>query len=473
MEQENLNLSQTNSQIESVSENPTSESATMAEASAVETTEDVVASPSPTENQVEVAPAIAETKTEASSSEEQLSNAELRRRSKRARIIQAFNEVKQAFNEGKPIEVYVYSRVRGGLRVFYKEAPLFLPASHFHIKKSPTDDELLEVVGKKLMVKIQEIQEYDEGSMAVIVSRKKFLEDEFWANLKVGQVVEGKVTSIATFGVFIDLGGAEGLIHISRLAPFRITNIREHINIGDTLKAVIVEIDKENQRIGLSRKELLGDIWPISPEKYAVGTKHTGIVRRIFDFGAFVELEPGAEGLLRTSEISWIKRIRRPNEVIKVGDKIEVVVTNFDAEKKAISLSMKRITENPWPTIHEKYPKHSIYEGIVKQVVAQGCVVSINNEIDGFMPRSKMRSALRGNKIPFKSGDKIKVEIADIVPEDESLILEYVEDETEKQTPKKNFPQKQFESKPVSSGISIMDMLSEDEKKNLMKSLNK
>jgi small subunit ribosomal protein S1 len=346
------------------------------------------------------------------------------------------------------------------------------------LKRSPTDEELMEVVGKSLKVMVHEIQEYDEGSMAVIVSRKKLLEEEFWNNLKVGQIVEGKISSIANFGLFIDLEGGEGLIHISRLAPYRIDNLREHFKIGDTLKAVIVEIDKENKRIALSRKELVdATTWPATEAKYGVGTRHIGIVRRIVDFGAFVELEPLVEGLLRTSEISWTKRLRRPNEVLKVGDKVEVLVTAFNAEKKTISLSMKRLLENPWPTLHEKYPLHSVYEGKVLQVVAQGCVVSISPEVDGFLPRSKMKKILKGNKIPLKQGDKIKVYISEIVPEEESVILGLVEEteETPKQqeNPKKQQNPKSYETKPLSSGISIMDMISDEERENLLKSLNK
>lgn len=403
-------------------------------------------------------------------------SAERKRRIRRSRLLQSFAEVKKAFENDQPIEIYVYSRVRGGLRVYYKEAPLFLPASHFYLKKSPTDEELLEVVGKKLMVKVHEVQEYDEGSMAVIVSRKKLLEDEFWNSLTVGQVVEGKISSIASFGVFIDLEGAEGLIHVSNLAPYRIDNLKEHFKLGDVLKAVIIEVNKEQKRIGLSRKEFVDVSWDVSPEKYAVGTKHTGIVRRILEFGAFVELEPGVEGLLRTSEISWTKRIRRPSEIIKVGEQVEVVVTAFNSERRTISLSMKRLTENPWFSLHEKYPIHSVFEGVIKQVVPQGCVISINDEIDGFLPRSKMKKLLRGNKIPYRSGDKLKVEVADIVPDDESLILGVVQEEVEQHNPSTKKAQQQpknFESKALNTGISIMDMISDDEKQNLIKSLKK
>ncbi len=488
MEQNNLNASQTETQSESMIQNP--QTAISSEQPKVDTEQaessgttssGITNEPTQSTEQQQSTTETLKNQAEQTQTAQQTTLQQEReiRRSKRARLMQAFAEIKQAFNDNQPIEVNVYSRVRGGLRVFYKEAPLFLPASHFHLKKSPTDEELLEVVGKNIKVKIHEIQEYDEGSMAVIVSRKELLEDELWGSLKVNQIVEGKVSSIAPFGVFIDIGGVEGLIHISRLAPYRIDNLRDHFKIGDTLKAVIIEVDKDNRRVALSRKELIDTKqWAANPEKYGVGTRHTGIVRRLTEFGAFVELEPMVEGLLRTPEISWTRRLRRPGDMLKVGDKIEVVVIDFNAEKKTISLSMKKTQENPWPKLHEKYPINSSYEGKVIQVVPQGCVVSISPELDGFLPRSKMKRILRGNKIPLKQGDKIKVYIVDIVPEEESLILGLVEEEEDEYKPqqqnqKRNPNLKNYETKPLSSGISIMDMLSDEERETLMKSLKK
>lgn len=408
---------------------------------------------------------------------ESITSTEQRRRFRREKLLESFAEVKKAYEENLPITVHVYSRVRGGLRVFYKEAPLFLPASHFNLRRTPTDEELLEVVNKDIKVYVHEIQEYDEGSMAVIVSRKKVLEEEIWDKLKPQDIVEGKISSIATFGVFIDLGGVEGLIHVSRLAPYRIENLTEHFNLGDTLKAVVIEVDKERRRISLSRKELVPPTPPIPINKFAVDTIHNGVVRRLTDFGAFIELAPGIEGLLRLGEISWTRRIKRPHDVLKVGDKIQVKILNVNLEKRMISLSLKRVTENPWFTLYQKYPINSEYEGIVAQVVPQGCVITINSEVDGFLPRSKMRHLLRGNKIPFKSGDKVKVVIADIVPNEESLILGLVEDEplvgNFNPQKKSNPTQKNFETKPLSQGISIMDILPEEQKENLLKTLSK
>lgn len=410
-------------------------------------------------------------------SQEETSNPNERRKTRREKIMESFAEVKNAYGENRPITVHVFSRVRGGLRVFYKEAPLFLPASHFNLRKTPTDDELLEVVNKDIKVYVHEIQEYDEGSMAVIVSRKRLLEEEIWNNLKPGTIVEGKISSIATFGIFLDLGGVEGLIHVSRLAPYRIENLTENFKLGESLKAVVLEIDKEHKRISLSRKELVSQSAQVSLEKYSIDSIYTGIVKRLVDFGAFIELEPGVEGLLRIGEISWTRRVRRPHEFLKVGDKIQVKVLNVNPEKRMISLSLKRVADNPWTNLSEKYPVNSEFQGVVSQVVPQGCVITLNSEVDGFLPRSKMRHLLRGNKIPFKSGDKVKVFIADIVPNEESLILGLVEDEqpinSSNSSKTSHSSTKNFDTKPLSQGISLMDILPEDQKENLLKTLNK
>lgn len=408
---------------------------------------------------------------------ESITGTEERQKSRREKLLEAFAELKKAYEKNLPITVHVYSRVRGGLRVFYKEAPLFLPASHFNLRRTPTDEELLEVVNKDIKVYVHEIQEYDEGSMAVIVSREKVLEEEILGKLKPQDIVEGKISSIATFGVFIDLGGIEGLIHVSRLAPYRIEDLTEHFKLGETLKAVVIEVDKGRRRISLSRKELAPPTPPIPIDKFTVDTIHNGVVKRLTDFGAFIELAPGIEGLLRLGEMSWTLRIRRPYDVLKVGDKIQVKILNVNLEKRMISVSLKRVTENPWFTLHQKYPINSEYEGIVSQVVPQGCVITINSEVDGFLPRSKMRHLLRGNKIPLKSGDKVKVVIADIVPNEESLILSLVEDEQQMSSflpqKKSNPTQKNYETKPFSQGISIIDILPEVQKENLLKTLSK
>ena len=381
--------------------------------------------------------------------------------------------VKKANNE--KIEVFIKDRIRGGLRVIYKDAPLFLPASHFSMRRTPSEQELLDSVGSTIFVEIHEIQEYDEGRKAVIVTRKNLLVDDFWSKLSIGDIVEGKVSSIASFGVFIDIGGIEGLIHISRLSQVHVDDPSKFVKKGDLIRAVVVELDKERNRIALSRKELEESPWTHIDEEFPIDSVCKGVVRRITDFGAYVELKPGVDGLLRTPEISWTKRIKTPNEVFKPGEEIEVKILTINSDKRTISLSYKATTPNPWPALVDKYPVGSEFEGTVFQVMPQGMIVTIGENLDGFMPRSKMKKVLQGNKIPYQAGEKINVFIADIIPNEESLILApKVEEEHETSRPSNPKPPRQESNQaktPQAGGISPLDMLSESEKKNLLDSM--
>ena len=246
------------------------------------------------------------------------------------------------------IEVEIKGRIRGGLRAIYKEMPLFLPASHFSLKRTPTEQELTDAAGKTMVVQVHELQEYDEGRKAVIVSRKHLLTEDFWTRISVGDIVEGKVSSIATFGVFVDLGGVEGLIHISRLSQVHVDDPNKFMKKGDTVKAVVVELDRTKNRIALSRKELEESPWKDVETLFLVGTQHTGIVRRLTDFGAYIELKPGVDGLLRTPEISWTKRIKKPSDVLKANSEIPVEILSVSEDKQTVSLSYKKTQPNPW-----------------------------------------------------------------------------------------------------------------------------
>jgi ribosomal protein S1 len=373
------------------------------------------------------------------------------------------------------IEVEVKARIKGGMRVSYQEVPLFLPASHFSLKRTPTEQELNEVIGKTLLVTIHEIQEYDEGRKAVIVSRKQQLMHDFWETINVGDIVEGKVSSIASFGVFLDLGGVEGLIHISRLSQVRIDDPNKLVKKGETMKAVVVEIDKEKSRIALSRKELEESPWVKVEEQFPVGTTQKGIVRRLTDFGAYIEMMPGVDGLLRTPEISWTKRIKKPGDVLKVGEEIDVFILALSVEKQTISLSIKNTLPNPWTQLVDKYPVGAEFDGVVFQVMPQGIIVTLDNTVDGFMPRSKMKKLLQGTKIPYQTGDPIKIIIADLIPGEESLILSpKFEDEGAYASDNKPHHQKSREREdskvkvPPAAGISLSDMLTEIQKKGLL-----
>jgi len=385
---------------------------------------------------------------------------------------QIYKELVQIKDNNETIEVEIKGRIRGGLRALYKDMPLFLPASHYSLKRTPTEQELTEATGKRLLVHVHELQEYDEGRKAVIVSRKHLLTEDFWTRINVGDIVEGKVSSIASFGVFVDLGGVEGLIHISRLSQVHVDDPNKFIKKGETVKAVVVELDKDKNRIALSRKELEESPWKDIETTFAVGSQHTGTVRRLTDFGVYVELKPGVDGLLRTPEISWTKRIKRPSDVLKAGMDIQVEILSVSEEKQTVSLSYKKTQPNPWPLLVDKYPVGTVYPGIVSQVMPQGCIIAINEDVDGFMPRSKMKSILAGNKIPFHPGENVNVMIADLIPEEESLILAPVvdEDSNKPQEQKKNQQSNNDNAKAKAAqqaGISFVDMLSESQKKNL------
>jgi small subunit ribosomal protein S1 len=373
------------------------------------------------------------------------------------------------------IEVMLNARIRGGMRVIYKDIPMFLPASHFALRRTPSEQELQSAVGQKVKVMIHEIQEYEEGKKAVIVSRKKILHDEFWGKINVGDIVEGRVTSIANFGVFVDIGGVEGLIHVSRLSRVHVDDPSKLFKKGDLVRSAIIEIERSKNKIALSRKELEDSPWKNAEALFPVGTQHKGIVRRTTDFGVYVELKPGVDGLVRASELAWTKRIKQPSDLLKPGMEIMIEVLSVSEEKRNISLSYKKTQPNTWHTINERFPVGSEVPGVIVQVMPQGAIVGIADDVDGFMPRSKMRQLMRGRQIPFKSGDKLNVIIADVNPDEESLILAPIVTEellASTQPPRRDRRQQpgREESKVKASGngsFSLEDLLSDKAKEKL------
>lgn len=398
------------------------------------------------------------------------------------RYNELFNRLAEFKEKNESFDVYVKARVKGGLRVFYEDVPLFLPVSHFSLRKSATEQELKATEGTTLRVHVHELQEYEEGRKTAIVTRRQVLVEELWNKLQVGDIIEGRVSSIASFGVFLDLGGIEGLIHVSRLSQFHIEHPNQYFNKGDLVKAVVVELDKERNRIALSRKELEESPWKNVEETFPVQSRHKGKIRKLTEFGAYVELKPGVDGLLRTPEISWTKRIKKPSDVFKIGQEIDVEVISVSEEKKSISLSYKKTIPNPWNSLVDRFPVGTTLMGTVSQVMPQGMIVSISDDVDGFMPRSKMRSLLKGNKIPFHSGDQLEVIIADLIPEQESLILSPKIDENAslsntdsddfkgRKTNQSSYSgdNKSNKQVPNPSAVTLVDLLSDSDKKSLL-----
>jgi small subunit ribosomal protein S1 len=414
--------------------------------------------------------------TGVASASDEAADAKSARKERQEHFEKVFEALKEIKEKNEPIEVRVKARIRGGLRVIYNEAPLFLPASHFGIKKTPSETELQDTIGKTIQVFVHELQEQEDGRKTVIVSRKRMLTEHFWNQIQVGQEIEGKVSSVASFGVFVDIGGLEGLIHISRLSRIRVDNPATLYKKGDVVKAVIVEIDKENNRIALSRKELEDSPWKGIAAEFPVGSIHKGIVRRMTSFGAFVEIKPGIDGLLRISEMSWAKRVRKPSDVFEVNQEIDVKILEVSEEQKTVSLSYKKTTENPWFAFAEKYTVGATFNGIVMQTSKNGAVIRLNDEIDGFMPKSKMRNLTQGKRMPFENGDSIEVEISDFSASEESLILAPKQEENYSES--NSSKQKKGAAQPIDANsaknqgsFTLLDLISDKEKNSLYQNM--
>jgi small subunit ribosomal protein S1 len=337
-------------------------------------------------------------------------------------VIAKLKEIQKA---GSTIVAKVEDKVKGGLKLSYEGIPIFLPASHYSLRPNPTEDELIQSVGDLLEVEILEINDdVPSHKRNIIVSRKRLLEDKFWNEIKEGQIIEGPVTSVTTFGIFIDIGGFEGLVHISRLSRKRVVSTKSFAKTGEKLKAVVIEVDKEKKRIGLSIADLEPSPWDGIAEKYPVNSIQKAVVKRLVDFGAFVELSDGIEGLIRNIDLSWTKRVNNPKDILTVGQTIDVQVMSINADKELLSLSYKHTQPNPWMELEQKIKIGDEKIGIVKQAKPEGAVVTIDEEFDGFIPRSRMRNLLQGKKVPFKKGDSIEVIVADFNPAQQSLILE-------------------------------------------------
>lgn len=324
---------------------------------------------------------------------------------------------------GTAFDVTIAERVKGGLRGEFNGLRIFLPASHFGVRKNVTEEDLNGLLGQTIRVKVHELQSDDTGYKSAVVTRREILLDEFWNGIQQGGVYDGVVSSVTPFGAFVNIGGVEGLVHVSRLSRSRVENPADVVKKGDKLKVTVSEIDREKRKLSLSHKEHEEDPWKGAAEKFTVGMKLKGTVRRITDFGAYVQVAPKIEGLLRISELSWTRRVKHPSEVINVNQEIDVVVLSTNEEKHQLALGYKQTLENPWLTLPTTLPIGSETQGVVQNVSTQGAVVRIADAFDGFMPRSKILNAGRGQKVQVNAGDTITCVIVDCTPENASLIL--------------------------------------------------
>src|SRR5919202_937173 len=310
---------------------------------------------------------------------------------KKADFMRVWERIRVAYENDQPVEGTLVKKIKGGVVVDLMGVDAFLPGSQIALRRVPKIDELL---GQKFEFKIIKLNKRRRN---IVVSRRVILENEragkrekLMKELEKDQVRKGVVKNITDFGAFIDLGGVDGLLHITDMSWGRISHPSELVQIGSELEVKVLDIDWTRERISLGLKQLQPYPWKDVVEKYPVGTRVTGKVVSITNYGAFIELEPGIEGLVHISEMSWTKRVQHPSEVVKKGDTVDVVILNIDSDNKRISLGLKQAEEDPWLRIGETYPVGTQLRGRSVRLMDKGVVVDVGNDIEGFVPLSQL-----------------------------------------------------------------------------------
>jgi small subunit ribosomal protein S1 len=343
----------------------------------------------------------------------------------KAANIKVWEAVKKSYDEEGTVKGTITNRVKGGFSVDIG-VPGFLPGSQADLRPIRNLDDM---VGKEFDFKILK---YNRKRSNIVLSRRAILEKEMeekraatLETIHEGKVVEGAVKNITEYGVFVDLGGVDGLLHITDISWGRVKHPSELFSIGDPITVKILNLDLENERVSLGMKQLNEDPWTTASEKYAVGSRVTGKVVSLTDYGAFIELEEGIEGLIHVSEMSWTRKIRHPSKVVSVGEEVEAVVLDIKPESRRISMGMKQVVPNPWDVISEKYPIGTTIEGKIKNITDFGLFIGIDEGIDGLVHISDI-SWTRRIKHPselFKKGDVVQAIVLDIEKENERFSL--------------------------------------------------
>ncbi len=309
---------------------------------------------------------------------------------RRADRILNWRRIVETTNEGDTTKGRVLRKIKGGLLVDIG-VPVFLPASQVDIRR-PAD--VGEYIGREIEAKILKI---DKERRNIVISRRKLIEEErakqkakLLEEIAVGQVRKGVVKNIADFGGFVDLGGIDGLLHITDMSWDRIEHPSQMLKVDEEIEIKVLNIDRDREKIALGLKQLQENPWEKVAERYPIGSRVKGEVVNIMNYGAFVKLEPGIEGLVHISEMSWTRRINHPSEMVNVADEIEVVVLDVDKDKQEISLGMKQTEVNPWTTVAQKYPPGTVVEGIVRNLTNYGAFIEIEEGIDGLLHVSDM-----------------------------------------------------------------------------------
>ncbi len=345
---------------------------------------------------------------------------------KRARQLKAWERVNEALEKDEIVKGYVKARTKGGMIVDVFGIEAFLPGSQIDVKPIRDYDQY---VGKTMEFKIVKINPEFKN---VVVSHKALIEAdleeqkrEIISQLEKGQVIEGVVKNITSYGVFVDLGGIDGLIHITDLAWKRINHPSEVVNLDDTLKVVILDFDEKKSRIQLGLKQLEPHPWDNLDENLKVGDKVKGKVSVIADYGAFVEVEPGVEGLIHVSEMSWSTHLRSAQDFVKEGEEVEAVVLSLDREERKMSLGMKQLTPDPWADIEKKYPVGSKHKGVVRNFTNFGAFVELEEGVDGLIYISDLtwNKRVKHPSDVLNIGDEVEVIVLDVDKDGRKLSL--------------------------------------------------
>jgi small subunit ribosomal protein S1 len=310
---------------------------------------------------------------------------------RKAEKIENWRRVMESVHEGDVVTGVVSRKIKGGLLVDVNGVNVFLPASQVDIRRPP---DMGDYIGRTIQCLVLKI---DEARRNIVVSRRSLIESEraekkqkLLAELEIGQLRKGVVKNIAEFGAFVDLGGIDGLLHITDMSWGRIGHPSEMVHIDEEIEVQILHIDRDREKIALGLKQKTASPWENVPDRYPVGSVVKGEVVNVMSYGAFVKLEEGIEGLVHISEMSWTKRISHPNELVHIGDEINVVVLGINKEKQEISLGMKQTQENPWDKVAERYPPGTPVTGTVRNLTNYGAFIEIEEGIDGLLHVSDM-----------------------------------------------------------------------------------
>ena len=344
----------------------------------------------------------------------------------KARREESWNKLEKAFNETSKVQGHIFGRVKGGFAVDLGGAVAFLPGSQVDIR--PTRD-ISPLLNKDEPFQILKM---DRRRGNIVVSRRAVLEEsraeqrnELLATLSEGQILSGVVKNITDYGAFVDLGGLDGLLHVTDISWRRVNHPTEVLSVGQSVQVQVIRFNRETQRISLGMKQLEADPWEGVDVKYPVSTKFNGRVTNITDYGAFVELEPGVEGLVHVSEMSWTKKNVHPGKIVSTSQEVEVMVLEVDPDKRRISLGLKQCMDNPWDSFKDSYPTGTHVEGEIKNITEFGLFIGLDHDIDGMVHLSDLDWELPAEEAvaKYNRGDVVKAIVLDIDTDKERISL--------------------------------------------------